>query len=183
MMTSSLACNLLDALGEARSADAALGQIDHLRRVIAGPGIFSIQLNVTTARDPHNELRLQRWYSSPAAALRWPVHGVKRKTLTPWTETLFVRGQAFVAAGDDALARAFDDFDQMQTIGINAVVNVPLLRDNLCYATFNVFGSGGAWQPHQVLGIRLLALAAARWVPPAPDLMYSFDSEAAPAAA
>ena len=183
MVIAALASNLLDALAEARSADAALAQIDQARRVIAGPGIFSIQLNVTTARDPRNELRLRRFYASPTAALRWPVNGVKRKTLTPWTETLFVRGQPFVAAGEEALAQAFDDYDQMKDIGINAVVNVPLLRDNLCYATFNVFGTGGPWQPHQVLGIRLLALAAARWVAPAPNLAYTFDSEAASTAA
>ena len=181
MPITTFASNFLDALGEARSADAALRQIDHVRRLIAGPGIFSIQLNVTTARDPGNELRLQRFYSSAAA--RWPVNGVKRKTLTPWTETLFVHGQPFVAEGADALARAFDDYEQMKPLGIDTVVNVPLLRDNLCYATFNVFGTRGRWQPHEVLGIRLLALAAARWVAPAPDLTYHFDSEAAAAAA
>jgi hypothetical protein len=181
MPITTLASNLLDALGEARSADVALRQIDQVRRLIAGPGIFSIQLNVTTARDPDNEVRLQRFYSSAAA--RWPVNGVKRKTFTPWTETLFVRGQPFVAEGADALARAFDDYEQMKPLGIDTVVNVPLLRDNLCYATFNVFGTRGRWQPDQVLGVRLLALATSRWVAPAPDLMYRFDSEAAAAAA
>jgi hypothetical protein len=181
MPITTFASNFLDALGEARSADAALRQIDHVRRLIAGPGIFSIQLNVTTARDPGNEVRLQRFYSSAAA--RWPVNGVKRKTFTPWTETLFVRGQPFVAEGAEALARAFDDYEQMKPLGIDTVVNVPLLRDNLCYATFNVFATRGRWQPHEVLGIRLLALAAARWLAPAPDLMYRFDTEAAAAAA
>lgn len=181
MPITTFASNFLDALGEARSADAALRQIDHVRRLIAGPGIFSIQLNVTTARDPGNEVRLQRFYSS--AATRWPVNGVKRKTFTPWTETLFVRGQPFVAEGAEALARAFDDYEQMKPLGIDTVVNVPLLRDNLCYATFNVFATRGRWQPHEVLGIRLLALAAARWLAPAPDLMYRFDTEAAAAAA
>jgi len=183
MVMTTLVSNLLDALGEARGAEAALVQIDHVRRVIAGPGIFSIQLNVTTARDPHNELRLQRFYASNAAASRWPVNGVKRKTFTAWTETLFVRGQPFVAAGADAMARAFDDYDDMKAMGINAVVNVPLLRDNLCYATFNVFGTRGPWQEQQVLGLRLLALAAARWVPLSPELMYIFDTEAAAQAA
>jgi hypothetical protein len=71
----------------------------------------------------------------------------------------------------------------MKVLGIDTVVNVPLLRDNLCYATFNVFGTSGQWEQHQVLGLRLLALAAARWVAPAPDLMYSFDTEAAAQAA
>jgi hypothetical protein len=183
MLVTTLASNLLDLLAEARSAEAALAQIDQFRRVIAGPGIFSIQLNVTTARDPHNELRLQRFYASRDAAMRWPVNGVKRKTFTPWTETLFLRGQPFVAAGDDAMARAFDDYEQMKAIGIDCVVNVPLLRDNACYATFNVFGTGGGWHQHQVLALRLLALAAARWVPPAPDLQYTLSSEDAAQAA
>ena len=183
MVVTTLASNLLDVLGEARNADVALAQIDQARRVIAGPGIFSIQLNVTTARDPQGEIRLQRFYASPSAAVRWPVNGVKRKTLTPWTETLFLRGHPFVAAGADAMARAFDDYDQMKSLGIDSVVNVPLLQGNLCYATFNVFGTGGAWQPHQVLGLRLLALTAARWVAPAPNLMYSLSTEAAAEAA
>ena len=174
-MLTTLALNWLDALGEARTAEAALEQIDQIRQAIAGPGIFSIQRNVTTACDPRNELRLQRFYASPAAAMRWPVNGVKRKTFTHWTETLFVRGQPFVAAGEDAMARAFEDYDQMKALGINAVVNIPLLKDNLCYATFNVFGSNGAWPAEKVLGLRLLALSAARWVSPAPDLMYCFD--------
>ena len=94
-----------------------------------------------------------------------------------------MRGQPFVAEGADALACAFDDYEQMKPLGIDTVVNVPLLRDNLCYATFNVFGTRGRWLPHEVLGIRLLALAAMRWVAPTPDLMYRFDSEAAAEAA
>jgi len=181
MPMTTFASNLLDALGESRSADEALRQIDQVRRLIAGPGIFSIQLNVTTARDPGNEIRLQRFYSS--AASRWPVNGVKRKLRTPWTETLFVHCQPFVATGAEAMGRAFDDYEQMRAIGIDSVVNVPLLRENLCYATFNVFGTRGHWQPSELLGIRLMALLAARWVRPAPDLMYSFDSSNSEAAA
>jgi hypothetical protein len=182
-MMTTLASNLLDALGEARSAEAALDLADQARRVIAGPGIFSIQLNVTTERDPRNELLLRRFYASPTTSTRWPVNGVKRKTLTQWTETIFVRGRTFVGAGDDAMSSAFDDYDQMKALGIDSVVNVPLMRGNLCYATFNVFATRGQWEPHQVLALRLLALAAARWVAPAPDLMYSFDTEAAAQAA
>lgn len=174
MVLTTFASNLLDALAEARTADAALQQADQFRRVIAGPGIFSIQLNATTARDPAGEVRLQRFYSSEAH--RWPVNGTKRKTLTPWTETLFVRGQPFIGEGVEALQRAFDDYDQMRPLGIDAVINVPLMTGTLCHATFNVFGTRGRWQPHEVLGIRLLALAAARWVAPAPGLSYSFDT-------
>ncbi|CAN7759325.1 MULTISPECIES: GAF domain-containing protein [unclassified Variovorax] len=168
-----LTANLLDVLAEARSAEAALRQVDLCRRLIAGDSVFSIQQNVTTARDPVDEIRLRRFYSSEAQ--RYPVNGAKRKTLTPWTECLFLQGRVFVGEGEEALARHFDDFEQMRPHGLQSVINVPLLQGNLCYATFNVFGTRSQWLPQEVLGIRLLALAAARWVPTAPGLAYRFN--------
>ena len=129
---------------------------------------------MTTRDDPCNEIRLQRLYSSAGNA--FPVQGRKRKTLTPWTETLFVRGEVFVAEGSTALEQTFDDYAQMRPLGLNAAVNVPLLMGRVCYATFNVFGTRGAWQPEEVLALRLLALAAARWVTPAADLSYTLQA-------
>ena len=167
-----LTANLLDVLDEARSTEAALHQIDLFRRVVAGDGIFSIQQNVTTERDSPDQVLLRRLYSSEAD--RFPVQGAKRKTLSPWTERLFVEGRIFVGEGVDVLARTFDDFEQMRPYALQSVVNVPLLQGRLCYATFNVFGTRSQWLPHEILGIRLLAMAAARWVPPAPGLFYSF---------
>ncbi len=171
-MPTALTNDLLDVLAEARSGDAALRQVDRMRSLIAGEGIFSIQQNVTTAHDPANEIRLRRFYSSEAG--RHPVGGGKRKTLTPWTDCLFVQGRLFVGEGEKTLAQHFDDFEQMRPYGLQSVINVPLLRGDVCYATFNVFGTRAEWQPHEVLGIRLLALAAARWVPAAPGLAYRF---------
>lgn len=173
MLDVGMCTNLLDAIAEAPSAEQALARVDAYRRLLAGPGIFSIQLNVTTRDDPCNEIRLQRLYSS--AGSTFPVQGRKRKTLTPWTETLFVRGEVFVAEGSAALEQTFDDYAQMRPLGLNAAVNVPLLKGRVCYATFNVFGTRGCWQPAEVLALRLLALAAARWVTPAPDLSYDLD--------
>ncbi len=170
-----LCANLLDATAEAPSAEAALERIDAYRRLLAGPGIFSIQLNVTTRDDPRNEIHLQRLYSS--AGRTFPVQGRKRKTLTPWTETLFLRGEMFVAQGSDALEQTFDDYAQMRPLGLNAAVNVPLLTGKVCYATFNVFGTRGGWQPAELVALRLLALAAARWVTPAPDLAYTLKPD------
>lgn len=171
----SMYANLLDAIAEASGADQALARIDHYRRLLAGPGIFSIQLNVTTRDDPCNEIRLRRLYSS--ASSEFPVQGRKRKTLTPWTQTLFLRGEVFLAEGSAALEETFDDYAQMRPMGLNAAVNIPLMNGRVCYATFNVFGTRGGWQPAEVLALRVLALMAARWVTPAPDLFYSLTPD------
>lgn len=173
MLRIDLFANLLDMMAEAPSAEAALQQIDVCRRLLAGPGVFSVQLNVTTCNDARNEILLQRFYSSNRE--QYPEQGRKRKTLTPWTETLFARGEVFVGEGSAALAQTFDDFEQMRSLGLNAVVNVPLMHGPLCYATFNVFGTCDRWQTHQVDAIRLLAAAASRWVRPVADLGYSLD--------
>jgi hypothetical protein len=165
---------ILDALADERSADAALHRIDEFRRGIVESGVFSIQQNVTTADDPPDEIRLRRYYSSEGA--HYPVNGAKRKVLTPWTECLFVHGRVFVGEGVDALARHFDDYPRMRPWKLQSVVNVPLMRGNVCYATFNVFGTRPHWQPHEIVAIRVLALAAARWVPAAPDLSYRFTA-------
>lgn len=165
--------NVLDALSEAPDPSSALRRIETLCRIVAGPGIFSIQMNVTTAADPANEVLLHRFYSSNEA--EWPVAGRKRKTHTRWTDTLFVRGEVCISEGAEALAHAFDDYEQMRPLGLNAAINVPIMTAKTCYATFNVFGTTSMWQPHQILGVRMLALAASRWLTPSQNLFYSFD--------
>lgn len=174
-----LTADMLDVLDHARSAAAALRQIDLLRLNLAGESLFSIQQNMTTASDPADELQLKRFYSSQAES--FPVQGAKRKTLTPWVTCLFLQGRVFVGEGSAVLARTFDDFEQMRVYGVQSVINVPLMQGNVCYATFNVFGTRPQWQAPQVLGIRLLAQACGRWIPRTPGLAYrlageSFDS-------
>lgn len=177
-MTTPLTAGFLDALADAPGTSEALHQINRCRLQIAPESIFSIQQNVTTARDAAGQVLLRRFYSSEAST--FPINGGKRKTLTPWTDCLFVQGRVFVGEGEQVLARHFDDFEQMRAYGLCSVVNVPLLQGRVCYATFNVFGTRARWQPQEVLGLRLLALAAARWVPAAPGLAYRFTD--APAA-
>lgn len=176
--TPAITAEFLDSLAEAPGANEALRQVDRCRSRIASGSIFSIQQNVTTVRDAADQVLLRRFYSSEAST--FPVHGVKRKTLTPWAECLFVQGRVFVGEGEQVLAQNFDDFEQMRLYKLRSVINVPLMQGNLCYATFNVFGTCAGWRPEQVLGIRLLALSTARWVPPIPELAYRFSR--APAA-
>ena len=168
-----LPAEFLDVLAEARSAEDGLRRVDAYRRQVASGSVFSIQQNVTTAADPEDEVRLRRFYSSEAA--HYPVNGTKRKARTAWTQCLFLHGRVFVGEGTRVLGQHFDDYAQMRSWGLQSVVNVPLMRGNTCYATFNVFGTRPRWTPQELMGIRLLALATARWVPAAPGLAYRFS--------
>ena len=173
MLTSDLLSKLMDAISDAPDSESALKRVDAFRLLLAGPGTFSIQLNVTTKSDSVNEILLQRYYSSNTND--FPVKGRKQKSLTPWTHTLFLKGQVFIAEGEKALAETFDDYELMRPLGLNSVINVPMLKGSMCYATFNVFGTRGVWQSEEIAAVRLLALATERWVQPFNDLAYRFD--------
>lgn len=153
---------LCDALSRASNFDAAMAHIEAARLSVLGPGLLTVNLNATTPDDPPDEVQLQRlWSSDPQA---YPVAGRKRKTLTPWTRQLLVRAEVFIGEGDEALAQVFDDHALISALGLRAVVNVPLLEDGRCAATFNVLVTRARWTPQEIALVRLLALLATPWV-------------------
>lgn len=152
-------CELLcDGLARSASLDDALALLNRAREMALGQGMLTVNVDATTPQDPPGEIRLRRlWSSEPAA---YPLGGGKTKTRTQWTRQLLEQGLVFVGEGDAALAEVFDDHARIASLGLHAVVNVPLLREGRCVATFNVLGVGPRWQPGQVAAIRLLALLA-----------------------
>ncbi len=152
-------CELLcDGLPRAPSLDDALALLNRARAMVLGQGMLTVNVDATTPHDPAGEIRLRRlWSSEPAA---YPVGDGKTKTRTPWTRHLLEQGLVFVAEGDAALAGVFDDHARIASLGLHAVVNVPLLRAGRCVATFNVLGAEQRWRPEQIAAIRLLALLA-----------------------
>ncbi len=153
---------LCDTLPRAASLDAALSHIEAAREEMLGRGLLTINLNATTADDPPDEVQLQRlWSSDPVS---YPVAGRKRKTPTVWTQQLLRRAEIFVGEGDEALAQVFDDHALIAALGLHAVVNVPILEDGRCVATFNVLCTRPRWQPREIALVRLLALLATPWV-------------------
>lgn len=153
---------LCNALPRAATFDAAMGHIEAARLALLGPGLLTVNLNATTSDDPPDEVQLQRlWSSNPQA---YPVAGRKRKTLTPWTRQLLVRAEVFIGEGDATLAEVFDDHALITALGLRAVVNVPLLEDGRCAATFNVLGTRARWMPEEIALVKLLALVATPWV-------------------
>ena len=157
---SPLACELLcDRLSRAASLDEALVVVNEASVLTLGKGLLTVNVDATTPETPAGEIRLRRiWSSDPVA---YPVGGGKTKTRTPWTRQLIEQAQVFVGEGDEALATVFDDHARIAALGLHAIVNVPIVERGRCVATFNLLGSRAAWEPREVLAIRMLALLAA----------------------
>ncbi len=152
---------LCEALPRSSSFDAALAVIERVRQAMLGDGLLTVN-KVCTLPANADGFELQRLWSSNLHA--YPVAGLKRKTLTPWSRQLLLHHDVFVGEGDAALAQAFDDHARIMALGLHSVVNVPLLIDGRCAATFNVLGGCAQWLPSDIALIRLLAVLATPWV-------------------
>jgi GAF domain-containing protein len=153
---------LCQQLPRAANPDAALRILEQVRQSLLGDGLLTVNLNTTPDLMDAGPVELQRlWSSNPLA---YPAAGRKRKPMTPWTRQLLCRGEVFIGEGDAALAAVFDDHAQIASLGLHAVVNVPLLARGRCVATFNLLGSRPLWQPHELMLAQLLAVLATPWV-------------------
>jgi hypothetical protein len=160
---------LCQDLPRAVDLDSSMCIVERVRQQLLGDGLLTVSLNASLlGQDPDGDsgngdariIELERiWSSNPAV---YPVSGRKRKAMTPWTNQLLCRGEVFIGEGETALAQVFDDHALIASLGLRAVVNVPLLDDRgACFATFNVLGTGPLWRPDEVLLVRLLATLAA----------------------
>ncbi len=150
---------LLADLPRACGLDAAMQIADTARRTLVGPGLLTVNLlrsPLPASGDAGAMLVLQRaWTSDPAA---YPVAGRKRKALTPWTRKLLLDGELFIGEGREVLQSVFDDHALIDSLGLQAVINVPVFDgQGRCIATFNVLGREPRWKPEAVSLARLLA--------------------------
>jgi len=147
-------------LPRAADLDAAMRRVESVRQALLGDGLLTVNHVQPPAEGGANDtIELQRiWSSRPGD---YPVAGRKTKTLTDWTRQLLLRGEVFVGEGPAVLAQVFDDHRRIQSMGLQAIVNVPLLRqDGRCFATFNVLGARTHWRAEECAQIELLAALA-----------------------
>lgn len=148
-----------------RAADlaTALQTIERVRQELLGDGLLTVNhVQRPEHADAADLIDLQRiWSSRPA---EYPVAGRKRKGLTPWTRQLLLSGEIFIGEGSAALRQVFDDSPLILSMGLQSVMNVPLLRADACFATFNVLGTRPQWTALEKQQIELLAALALPWV-------------------
>lgn len=156
---------LCDALSRTHDFAGVMQILEGARRELLGEGLLTV--NLRTDRLPgwsamqaqEDEVELQRVWSSNVEA--YPLAGRKRKSWSPWTLQLLGRGEVFVGEGSAAIEEAFSDHALIASLGLQSVVNVPLLDPHgVCFATFNVLTPQARWMPRDVVSIRLLALLA-----------------------
>jgi hypothetical protein len=104
--------------------------VDRLVHAVIGHTLFTImRVHEATAE-------VERIYSSNAAA--YPVGGRKQKRGTPWSRVVLDRGQVFVARNPEEVREAFADHELIASLGVGAIMNVPLAWRGRRIGTMNV---------------------------------------------
>ncbi|GAW37294.1 hypothetical protein RA2_04371 [Roseovarius sp. A-2] len=80
-------------------------------------------------------MEVERVYSSMPEA--YPVSGRKPKRRTEWGEKVLIEKQVNCGFGADDIAWAFDDHAKILDLGLNAVLNVPVVAGNQVIGTIN----------------------------------------------
>jgi hypothetical protein len=122
---------------------------DALVQEVIGHRLFTL-MRVHEATD-----EVERVYSSNTTA--YPVGGRKLKRGTPWSRAVLDRGEVFVARNPDEVREAFADHALIASLGIGAIMNVPIAWAGRRLGTMNVSHEAGWFTDDDARAGRLVA--------------------------
>ncbi len=126
---------IADIAAEARDAAAVFDAVAALAQRAIGHRLFTIMRLHAGTQD------VERLYSSLPDAYK--VSGRKPKQGTPWGEQVLDRGEIFVANTPAEIERAFSDFPLILSLGIGAIMNVPIRFRGASLGTMNLCHEAG----------------------------------------
>jgi GAF domain-containing protein len=149
----------LTAIAEATagdpSRDAVFRAVEALTQRAIGVRLFTVM------RAHADSAEVERVYSSNPAA--YPVTGRKPKGGTEWGAKVLDRGETFLAATADEVRRVFADHELIFSLGIGAILNVPIRFRGRSLGTLNLCNEANWFRDEDAVTGRMLA---ALLVPP-----------------
>lgn len=101
-------------------------------------------------------MQVVRLYSSQPGA--YPPGGRKDKRGTAWGRQVLLERRMYVGEGAPAIQAAFDDHALIARLGLQSVVNVPVVFEERCLGTLNLLMTRATVAPPQLEFARLLGL-------------------------
>jgi hypothetical protein len=129
--------------------DTVFAAAEALAAEVIGHKLFTINL-FDAAR-----FEVARVHTSNAAV--YPVGGRKQKAQTAWGDHVLIGCQVFLAADPDAVRAAFDDHETIFSLGIGAILNIPVCLDGRCLGTMNLSHEAHWFTAEDVRSAQLIA--------------------------
>jgi hypothetical protein len=123
--------------------------VDALVQEVIGHRLFTL-MRVHEATD-----EVERVYSSNTTA--YPIGGRKVKRGTPWSRAVLDRGEVFVARTPAEVRAAFADHELIASLGIGAIMNVPIAWAGRRLGTLNISHEAGWFTAKDEMTGRIIA--------------------------
>jgi GAF domain-containing protein len=133
----------------AAERDATFRAVEKLAGQVIGFHLFTVMRLHTETQE------VERLYSSLPQA--YPVSGRKPKQGTPWGTQVLDRGEIFIANSPDEVRAAFADHELIFSLGIGAIMNVPVRFRGCSLGTMNICSDAGWFADADHAPGRLLA--------------------------
>jgi GAF domain-containing protein len=141
--------SVAEVTANAREPEAVFRAVEALVQKAIGFRLFTImRLHGASAE-------VERLYSSLPDA--YPVSGRKPKQGTSWGEQVLGRGEIFIANSLDEVRAAFADYELIFSLGIGAIMNVPIRFRGRSLGTMNICAETGRFSEADRVPGRVLA--------------------------
>lgn len=101
----------------------------------------------------------QRIFSNMPAA--YPVSGTKPANETDWSRQVIEQKKTFIANDIEAISKVFYDYELIQSLGCESVINVPIVIDGEVLGTLNCLHEAGFYTPEKIEASEALKIAGA----------------------
>ncbi|HEX3952072.1 MAG TPA: GAF domain-containing protein [Stellaceae bacterium] len=140
---------LADTSAGAPAADAVFRAVEGVAARVIGFRMLTImRLHPASAE-------VERLYSSLPEA--YPVSGRKPKQGTAWGAQVLDRGEVFLAATPEAVRESFTDYALLFSLGIGAILNVPIRFRGASLGTLNICHEAGWFRDEDFATGRIIA--------------------------
>ena len=134
------------SIAEAKGADAAFSALQALAQATVGAKLFTYM-----TVDMENEVA-RRAYTSDAA--NYPTSGTKPIRYDSWFDIVHKERRYFVANTIADIAKVFPDYELINSLGCQSVVNMPVVLGGELVGTVNMLDVEGYYTPERVQVIR-----------------------------
>ncbi len=138
---------------EDNQPNAAFDALKTLTEEIVGVKLFTV-----TIRDPVMRVARRIYSNMPDA---YPVSGTKPSNESDWSRHVIVEKRTFVANDIEGIAKVFSDYELIQSLGCESVINVPVVLYGNVRGTINCLHEAGFYTPEKVQAAEALKLPGA----------------------
>lgn len=143
----------VSALAGEEQPTAAYAALEDLAQAAVGFKLFTIMTSDTTTRVA------ERVYSNMPE--HYPVSGTKPYNETHWSDITLTQQRTFVANTIEEIAAVFGDYELIDSLGCQSVINVPIVVAGTVIGTINCLHEAGFYTPERVAAAEALKLPGA----------------------